>query len=87
MCNIARGRKLNHRGMNERLDRNYFESFDGILMDIFMMNGFKMCGYINDLDDEAILITEFNKNSENERPCLLYKTAISTIKPSNFTSD
>lgn len=80
MCMFTRGRNLNLT-RNSQTDEEYFRNFDGKLMNIYMINGFRMQGYIYEVDKESIVVTKPGKTVNEDKKCLLYKNAISTIEP------
>lgn len=47
------------------------------LVTVIVTNGFQLKGYIDDMDDKAIILESKNKRR------LIYKHAISTIEPAN----
>ena len=85
MCSLSHGRNFNRRNSNygENLEMRFLSSMDGKEVTVIMINGYQLKGYINEVDEETILITTLQSRFPGvEKQCMVYKNAISTIMPS-----
>ena len=59
MCSLSHGRNFNRRNSDygEDLEMRFLNSMDGKEVTVIMINGYQLKGYINEVDEETILIT------------------------------